>query len=234
MIEKRTAIITAASRGLGEASARILHNQGYNLVLFSRSNDVQKLATELDVVAVKGDVTQSSDLDRLISETLNKFGRVDVLINNTGHPAKGPLMELNDEEWKSGFELMLLNVIRMSNRVVPHMKSQGSGSIVNISTYAAFEPSAAFPVSSVIRAGLGSYAKLFSDELGPFGIRMNNVLPGFMDSFKVNDETIKNIPLGREASVKEVAEVIAFLASDKSSYVTGQNIRVDGGISKHV
>jgi NAD(P)-dependent dehydrogenase (short-subunit alcohol dehydrogenase family) len=127
-----------------------------------------------------------------------------------------------------------LNVVRIARLVAPVMQSQKSGSIVNISTYATFEPEAAFPTSGVFRAGLAAFTKLFADQYAADNIRMNNVLPGFIDSLPEKEERRDRIPMGRYGKAEEVSELIAFLASDRSSYITGQNIRIDGGITRSV
>jgi NAD(P)-dependent dehydrogenase (short-subunit alcohol dehydrogenase family) len=165
---------------------------------------------------------------------MERFGRVDVVVNNTGHAAKGPLLELTDDDWHAGLDLLLLNIVRMARLVTPAMLDQGGGSFVNISTFSAYEPKAAFPVSSVIRAGLGSFTKLYADEHARHGIRMNNVLPGFFDTHPESEDDLTRIPVGRYASTREIADVVRFLASDDSSYLTGQNIRVDGGLTHSV
>ena len=122
----------------------------------------------------------------------------------------------------------------MSRVVTPIMKGQGGGAIVNISTFAAFEPSATFPISASLRAALGSFTKLYADTYAQDGIRMNNILPGFVDSYPVSDDVVKQIPMGRYGSVQEIAKTARFLLSDEAGYITGQNIRVDGGITRGV
>ena len=126
-----------------------------------------------------------------------------------------------------------MNVIRMARVVTPHMEERG-GAFVNVSTFAANEPDADFPTSSVFRAGLASFTKLYSDRYAKFGIRMNNVLPGFIDSLPERPERVARIPVGRYGRVSELSDVIAFLLSDASSYLTGQSIRVDGGLTRSI
>jgi NAD(P)-dependent dehydrogenase (short-subunit alcohol dehydrogenase family) len=131
-------------------------------------------------------------------------------------------------------DMLLLNVVRMARLVTPSMESQGGGAIVNISTFSAFEPSLAFPVSSALRAALGGFTKLYSERYARTGIRMNNVLPGFMDSYPESAETLAAIPAGRFGRTAELADTVAFLLSDAAGYITGQNIRVDGGLTRSV
>ena len=178
-----------------------------------------------------GNVTNSDDLQKLVDLTIDSYGQLDAVINNTGHPPKGELLEITDADWRQAFDLLLMNVVRMCRLVVPLMLKNG-GSIVNISSFGAEEPNLAFPTSSTIRAGLAAYVKLFSDKYGKDGIRMNNLLPGFVDSYEVSDEIRSAIPLGREAAVSEIAKTAAFLLSEEASYITGQNIRADGGLGR--
>ena len=219
---------------MGAAIAGELAASSYQLALMSVSGGAKKLASELRVVGLTGSVTDPDDLKRLVDTTMERYGRIDAVVNNTGHPPAGPLLDLTDDEWRMGLDLVLLNVIRMSRLVTPIMQAQGGGAIVNISTFAAFEPSATFPISASLRAALGSFTKLYADTYAQDGIRMNNILPGFVDSYPVSDDVVKQIPMGRYGSVQEIATTARFLLSDEAGYITGQNIRVDGGITRGV
>ena len=159
---------------------------------------------------------------------------MDVLVNSAGHGPRAPILALTDEDWHEGLDTYLLNVVRPTRLVTPIMQRQKAGVIINISTFAAFEPEPAFPTSGVFRAGLATFAKLYADKYAPDNIRMNNVLPGFIDSFPEQAELRERIPLKRYGKVGEIAATIAFLASDGAAYITGQNIRVDGGITRSV
>ena len=225
----KTAIITAASQGIGEACARKLSKLNYNLVLMSRSKKIITLAAELNCIALEGSVTEIDDLKKVVQLALDSFDRLDSVVNNTGHAPKGDLLEISDEQWYSSIDILLMNVIRISRFIVPAMKENG-GSIVNISAFGADNPSLNFPTSSVVRSGLTSYTKLFSRRYGRHNIRMNNLLPGFVDSYPVTDDIRDNISLNREASVKEIASGVTFLLSDDSSYITGQNLVMDGSM----
>jgi NAD(P)-dependent dehydrogenase (short-subunit alcohol dehydrogenase family) len=234
MSDRKVAIVTAASHGMGAACARELAARGYSLMLFSRSEDVRTLAGELNASAVTGSVALDADLRRLVEVTINKYGRIDAVVNNTGHAAKGDLLSLTDEQWHTGLDLLLLNVVRMARIVTPVMLSQGSGSIVNISSFAAVEPGLRFPVSATLRAALGNYTKLYSQSYAGKGIRMNTVLPGWIDTYPVDEPTRQAIPIGRAGKVEEVAKAVFFLLSEDASYISGESLLVDGGLVRAV
>ena len=218
---------------MGAACAHALLKEKYKLVLMSRTESVLELANELDAVGMVGSVTVQDDLSKVMDLAMDTYGQIDAIVNNTGHPPKGDLLKITDSEWKEAFDLLLLNVVRMSRLAVPIMKKNG-GSIVNISSYSAKDPNILFPTSSTIRAGLSAFVKLFADQYAKDGIRMNNILPGFIDSFDVSDEIRSMIPAKREGRVNEIANTVVFLLSDESSYVNGQNIRVDGGLGRSI
>ena len=235
MVDRKVAIITAGGSGMGADSARRLAADGFNVAIVSSSGKGEALAAELGGIGVTGSNQSNDDLKRLVDATMEKWGRVDVLVNSAGHGPRAPILELTDEDWHTGMEVYFLNVVRATRLVAPIMIEQKSGAIINISTFAAFEPDPVFPTSGVMRAGLAAYSKLFADKYASDNVRMNNVLPGFIDSLPEKADFLAKIPMGRYGkSYDEIAATVGFLASEGGAYITGQNIRVDGGITRSV
>lgn len=227
-------MVIAGGSGMGAAAATELARRGFKLAILSSSGKGEALAGTFGGIGVTGTNQSPQDLQRLVDKTLDQWRRIDVLVNSAGHGPRAPILDLSDEDWHKGLDTYLLNVIRPTRMVTPVMQKQKSGAIINISTFAAFEPDPAFPTSGVFRAGLASFAKLFADRYAADNVRMNNVLPGFIDGFPEKAELRERIPLKRYGKVQEVAATIAFLASDEAAYITGQNIRIDGGITRSV
>lgn len=232
--KQRIAIVTGGGRGMGGAIARELHARGYGLALMAPSDSAEKLARELGAIGLRGSAGEAKDLEALVDKALSAHGRIDAVVNHTGGPPKGDLLEIADEKWILGLELVLLSVVRMCRLVTPVMERQGAGAIVNITTFSAFEPDPRFPVSSAMRAGLGAFTKLYADRYAARGIRMNCILPGFIDSLDHGEETRQSVPMKRIGTVEEIAKTAAFLLSEDAGYITGQNLRVDGGFTRHV
>ena len=230
----KVAIITAGGSGMGAAAARRLAADGFKVAILSSSGKGEALATELGGFGVTGSNQSPDDLKRLIDGTMERWGRVDTLVNSAGHGPRAPILEITDEQWHVGMDVYLLNVIRPTRLVTPIMQAQKGGTVINISTAWAFEPSAMFPTSAVLRAGLAAFTKIFVDTFAADNVRMNNVLPGWIDSLPATEERRQGVPLGRYGTSDEVAATIAFLASAGAAYITGQNIRVDGGITRGV
>jgi NAD(P)-dependent dehydrogenase (short-subunit alcohol dehydrogenase family) len=234
MSSEKVAVITAGGSGMGADAARRLAADGYKVAILSSSGKGEALAKQLGGVGVTGSNRSNGDLKRLVDRTLDAWGRIDVLVNSGGHGPRASLMDLTDEQWHEGMDTYLMNVIRPTRLVTPVMRQQKGGAIINISSYVAVEPDPAFPTSAVFRAGLAAFAKLFADTHAADNIRMNNVLPGFIDSLPETEERRNRIPMGRYGHSAEVSATVAFLASPGGAYITGQNIRVDGGITRSI
>lgn len=230
---RKVCLVTGAGRGIGAAIAREMHARGYALALMSPSENCETLAAELGAVAHRGVVQCADDLKALVDLAMATHGRIDAVLNHTGHPPKGDLLAITDENWDLAHEMIVKPVIRMARLVTPIMEAQGAGAIVNVTTYATFEPSLWFPASCVYRAGVSSFAKLYADRYGAQNIRMNCLAPGFTDSLDVGKYG-DMAALKRIARVEEQAKAAAFLLSDDSSYVTGQTLIVDGGLTRHI
>jgi len=234
MAKDKIALITAGGSGMGAAAARRLAADGFKVGVLSSSGKGEALAKELGGIGVTGSNQSVADLGKLVDAAVAKWGRIDVLVNSGGHGPRAPILDITDEDWHRGMDVYLMNVIRPTRLVTPVMQKQKSGAIINISTAWIFEPSAMFPTSAVFRAGLASFTKIFADTYAGDNIRMNNVLPGWIDSLPATDQRRDSVPLRRYGKSEEIAATIAFLASEGAAYITGQNIRVDGGITRSV
>lgn len=234
MSEQKVAIITAGGSGMGAESAKRLAADGYKVAILSSSGKGEALARELGGIGITGSNQSNEDLKRLIDTTVETWGRVDVLVNSAGHGPRAQIVEITDEQWHIGMDVYLMNVIRPTRLVTPIMQKRRSGAIINISTAWAFEPSAMFPTSAVFRAGLAAFTKIFADTYAAENIRMNNVLPGWIDSLPATEERRDAVPMKRYGTSAEVAATVAFLASDGAGYITGQNLKVDGGLTRSV
>jgi NAD(P)-dependent dehydrogenase (short-subunit alcohol dehydrogenase family) len=230
----KVALVTAGGSGMGAAAARRLAEDGFKVAILSSSGRAEALAAQIDGFGVTGSNQSQDDLRRLVDGAMARWGRIDVLVNSAGHGPRAPILEITDEQWHAGLDIYLMNVIRPTRLVAPIMQAQKSGAIINISTAWAFEPSAMFPTSAVFRAGLAAFTKVFADTYAAENLRMNNILPGWIDSLPATEERRRSVPMQRYGTVREIAATVAFLASDGAGYITGQNIRVDGGLTRAV
>lgn len=234
MTVEKVAIVTAGGSGMGADAARALAADGFRVAILSSSGKGEALAEQLGGFGVTGSNRSMDDLNRLVDGVMDRWERIDVLVNSAGHGPKGPVLEISDDDWHAGLDVYLLNVVRPTRLVTPVMRAQGGGSIINISTFAAFEPDPLFPTSGVFRAGLAAFAKLFADRYAADNVRMNNILPGFIDSLPETEDRRARIPMGRYGRAGEVSSLIAWLASEGGGYMTGQNLRIDGGLTRAV
>jgi len=243
-IKNRVAMVAAASKGLGRAIAEALAAEGCRLSVCARSIE----AWQDDMVAVPCDVTKAEDLQRWYDATIAKFGQVDILVTNTGGPPAAPFMKLTEEQWATGIDSTLMNVVRLCRMVIPDMQKRKWGRILNLTSFVAKQPVELLTVSSTLRAGLSALTKTLADQVAHDGILVNAILPGhFLTDRQKHlaelraeqqgitpDEYLAKavdvIPLGRYGRAEELAKVAAFLCSEGASYVTGSSIIVDGGL----
>ncbi|MET0652698.1 MAG: SDR family oxidoreductase [Hyphomicrobiaceae bacterium] len=230
----QVAIVTAGGSGMGAAAARRLAKDGFKVAILSSSGKGEAIAKELGGIGVTGSNQSNDDLKRLVDQVLAAWGRIDVLVNSAGHGPREQILKITDEQWHAGLDTYLMNVIRPTRLVAPTMAQQKGGAIINISTAWAFEPSPMFPTSAVFRAGLAAFTKVFADQYAADNVRMNNVLPGWIDSLPTTEERRSSVPMQRYGTSEEIAATISFLASAGAAYITGQNLRVDGGLTRSV
>jgi len=246
MAEDRVAIVTAAGRGIGAGVARVLHERGYKLALMSPSERSVNLAKELGCIGLKGSVLKTADLETLVRTTLDRHGHIDAVCNNTGFESysvggeshgvgfkrdvEPNLLEIPDEGWHEGLDLLMLNVVRMARLVTPHMMKRGKGALVNISSAAAHAPMLEYPLTSTVRTGLSAFTRLYSDKYARHNIRMNSLLVGYALSYEFTPDAAACIPMGRIATCEEAGKIVALLLSEDASYVTGENLYWDGGL----
>lgn len=234
MTMSKVAVVTAGGSGMGAAVARRFAEDGYRVAILSSSGKGEALASELGGVGITGSNQSNDDIQKLVDLTLESFGRIDVLVNSAGHGPRAPILDITDEQWHIGLDVYFMNVIRPTRIIAPIMAAQKSGAIVNISTAWAFEPSDMFPTSAVFRAGLAAYTKIFADKYAADNVRMNNVLPGWIDSLPATEQRREMVPMQRYGKSEEIAATVAFLASEGAGYITGQNLKVDGGLTRSV
>ncbi|TAM98071.1 MAG: SDR family oxidoreductase [Rhizobiaceae bacterium] len=234
MAERKVAMVVGGGTGMGAAAARRLAADGYAVAVLSSSGKGETLGKELGGLGFTGSNQSSDDLKRFVDLTMEKWGRIDALVNGAGHGPRAPLLEIADEQWHAGFDTYFMNVVRAVRLVAPIMIAAKKGAIVNISTAWVNEPASMFPTSAVARAGLATYTKLFADQNAAHNVRMNNVLPGWIDSLPQTDERRDSVPMRRYGKASEIAATIAFLLSDDAGYITGQSLRVDGGLMRSV
>jgi 3-oxoacyl-[acyl-carrier protein] reductase len=237
----RTAIVCGSSAGMGLAAAESLSEEGANVVMLARRRDVlEREADRLGALAVRGDVRNPADIQRVVERTVDAFGGIDILVNNSGGPPRTSAVELDDQSIEETVELLLLSVVRLTNLCLPYLGKSGHGRVINITSSTVREPADNLSLSNVVRPGVVGWAKTLAREVGPQGITVNSVAPGRIDTERIKDvypngpteDDLRVIPLRRLGSPREVGDVICFLASDQGAYVTGAVVAVDGGLTR--
>lgn len=256
-LKNRVAIIGGSSKGLGKACAMQLAKEGAAVVLcardietLTRTADWIRAETSSNVFPIQTDLSKKEDIENVVDKTLKEFGRIDILVNNSGGPPIGSFFDFSEEQWKSAYESILLYVVRMIQRVVPQMKKNKWGRIINITSLLVKEPSENLVLSSVFRSGVVSLAKAISKTLMPYNITVNNICPGMFKTERaiellqkqaknsnqtteeVERETVSKLPLGRYQDPKELGDFVAFLCSEKAKGISGTTIQIDGAISQ--
>ena len=237
----RTAIVCGASAGMGLAIAEALAAEGVNVSMFARRREVlEREAERIGGLAVRGDVTNPADLQRLVDRTLEAFGSIDVLVNNSGGPGRGTAREADATALEDAVELLLLSVARLTLRCLPHLERSGHGRVITLASSSVREPIENLALSNAVRPGVVGWMKTLAGEVAPSGITVNTIATGRVDTARVrevypegpSEDDLKAIPLRRLATTREIADVVTFLASDRAAYVTGELVPVDGSLTR--
>ena len=238
-LKGRTAIVCGASAGIGLGIAEALAEEGANVAMFARRRDILgREAERLGALGVRGDVSVPADLERLVERTLEAFGGVDIVVNNSGGPPRTTALEMNEESIEAAVQLLLISAVRLTALCLPHLESSGHGRIVNITSSTVKEPVDNLALSNTVRPGVVGWSKTLARELGPKGVTVNCIAPGRIDTERLKEVypdgptegDLATIPLGRLGTTREIGDLVAFLCSDRGAYVSGATIPVDGGL----
>jgi 3-oxoacyl-[acyl-carrier protein] reductase len=237
----RTAIVCGASSGMGLATAEALAAEGANVAMFARRRELlEREAERIGALAVRGDLTNPAHLRQLVETTVSAFGTVDVLVLNSGGPARSTAAEITDADVEDAVELMLLSATRLTKLCLPQLRASAHGRIVAITSSSVREPIPALALSNTVRPGLVGWLQTLAREVGSDGVTVNVIAPGRIDTERVREvypegltqADLEAIPLRRLGAPREVGDVICFLASERAAYVTGAVIPVDGGLTR--
>lgn len=234
----RTAIVCGASQGIGLAIAAALAAEGANVAMFARRRDVlEREADRLGALPVQGDVRDPRARQVLVERTVEAFGGIDVLVNNSGGPPRGRARGLTAEEVDDAVQLLLVSAVALTELCLPHLERGGHGRVINVASSTVREPADDLALSNIVRPGVVGWAKSLAREVGPAGITINTVAPGRIETERLREaypsaEAIARIPLRRVGQPRELADVVCFLASERASYVTGAVVPVDGGLTR--
>jgi 3-oxoacyl-[acyl-carrier protein] reductase len=238
-LDGRTAIVCGASAGIGLGIAESLADEGANVVMFARRREpLEREAGRLGALAVPGDVTSADDAERLVQTTVAEYGGIDILVNNSGGPPRAPAVGLEAEQVEAAVRLLLVSVVRLTGLCLPHLEQSEGGRIVNVTSSTVKEPADNLVLSNAVRPGVIGWAKTLARELGPKGITVNSIAPGWIDTERIrevhpegpSDEDLQAVPLRRLGKPRELGDVVAFLCSDRAAYISGVVVPVDGGL----
>ena len=248
MSDLKVAIMTGTGQGIGAGCAREMAKAGYKVSLMSPSNRSVELAAELGGIGRQGSVLEVEDLQAMVDDTMQAYGRIDAVVSNMGHGGgvpeeiktvgfdpdfDGPLLELDDDLWHESLDMYVLNVVKLARIVTPIYIEQNGGAFVNISSMNTVEPRAPYPMS-MLGGALHSFSKLYGDRYARYNIRMNNLMPGFCENVNLSEFARKSIPAQRAATFEEIGQACVFLASHEARYINGQSILSDGGMNRAV